>query len=218
MNERLAAIHDAVRAFRLHQLDAAELASWADAELSGLLGDDDRRYAFADDVIIEVLGLLASCAETPDAEGEVTDALALLSGEVPFSASRLLLLDPAWLDRSPLASAAHVVSSAGQAVERGEPVDRVVSEYGADLVAAGLDALADDYVSLLIAEAGTLMHDLRLARDGEIELLGPGRPRMDVSLVAEKLANVGQVLRGERPFRATVGSRGPGAVRVVLSY
>ena len=218
MSELLRLTRDALFAHRGGRLSVEELAGWARDQTSSWLSDMSRRYAFADDVVLEALHLLGGSDDAPDPGEEVAAAAALLQGDVPFRASRLLLLDAEWIARSPCATAAQALAEAGARLDSGEDWRKVISRAGA-LLARETEALAgDDYVQLVAIDAAAVCDDLRLAVDGSIELLGPGRPRIDAGLLAERIAAAGQVLAGERPLRATVVAARPDEVRVVLGY
>lgn len=180
------------------------------------MSDPARRYAFRDDAALEALSILAALADAPDPDAEVDQALAVLDGD-GFSVARLLLLDPGLVAQVPCAGTAGLVAQAGLALDAGEPWSDVVGHLAALLTDAAEALPGDDYVELLVLEAASICADLRFAIDGTVEVLGPGRPRIDAGLLAERLAATAQVLRGERPVRAMVRSR-DGAVHVVLSF
>jgi hypothetical protein len=212
----VAPIRQALTAFRGGRLGAGELASWADGVLSGHLSDPARRYAFRDDAALEALSILASLGDVPDPDAEAALAMEVLEGD-GFSAARLLLLDPAGVAAAPAGGAAELVAQAGLALDDGAPWAGLVAQLAGPLAEVAAALAGDDYVELLVLEAHAICSDLRLAVEGTVEVLGPGRPRIDGGLLADRLAAAAQVLRGERPFRAMVRAR-DGATHVVLSF
>lgn len=207
---------DAISSWHRGELPANELARWSRDQSHEYVRDHARRYAFRDDVALEALGLLAGCVDLPEPDEEIAAASALLRGELPFQASRLLLVDPEWVDAGPTAPVSKALRDAADQLARGDDWSVVVRRLGGPLATvAGLGG--NDYVELLLLEAAAVVDDLRLAVHGTVEVLGKGRPRVDAGLVAERLGAIGQVLAGDRPLRAFVRGRGE-TVDVVLSY
>lgn len=211
-------LREALGTWRAGRLGLAGLASWAADQLAVYFADQARKYAFRDDVALEALGLVAGAADAPEPELELEAAQALVRGESPFATSRLLLLDPAWVKDAACAAAAGRLSEVGARLDRGEEWPAVVAARGPALVAACEALAGDDYVELVCLEAAAVLGDLRLVVNGTVEVLGRGRPRIDASLLAERLASLGQVVRGERPMRVMLRARGVDAVQVVVSY
>lgn len=210
-------LRQALVAFRGGRLSAEELASYAESERAAYLSDPANRYRFRDDARLEALGILSALPDSPDPVEDAAHGLLLLDGDIAYTASRLLLVDPEALAVVPCGDLAQLVAQAGGMIDAGEPWRDVLGHVAEPLEAATEGLEGDDYPELLVLEAGAIAQDLRLAVDGAVEVLGPGRPRIDAGLLAERFAAVGQVLRGERPFRAFVRIAG-GAARVVLSY
>lgn len=218
MSRLAPSLSNALAQWRRREVELDAIASWAGDQVELYLEDAAHRYSFLEDISLEALGLVAEAPDAPEPDVELDEAQALLTGDRPFSAARLLLVDPAWVAQTPAAQAAELAGDAGARVERGADGKGVAQLVGPALDRA-VDGLAGaDYVELLCIEAAALCDELRLAVKGEVEVLGRGRPRIDASILAERLASVGQVLRGERPLRALVRGRGADAVQVVLSY
>lgn len=210
-------LREALVSYRAGRWGVEELAAWARSTLEAHFADPRAKYAFRDDALVEALGLLSAADAAPEPDEEVLAAQALAKGEVPFTASRLVLVDPAWVAEAPCAGAAALVSEMGARIDRGESWERVLASTAGALEEACEALAGDDYVELLCLEAAAVAADLRLAVNGTVEVLGRGRPRVDAGLVAERLGVVGQVLRGERPLRAWVRACGADDVRAVVS-